>query len=103
MRGNKKPPGDCAMKNCKTTALSPEILSGINAFRYQGIQAAQTYTQFEDRPAYDEVDDLDFSMDGKSFAYRSKLSGKWAIVVGGEDLTPSAGAKRNRSASTCPA
>ncbi len=30
----------------------------INYFRYQGIRPEQTYTQFEDRPAFDEVEQI---------------------------------------------
>jgi F-type H+-transporting ATPase subunit gamma len=31
---------------------------GIAFFRYQGVRAEQTYTQFEDRPRYEEVEQL---------------------------------------------
>ena len=31
---------------------------GITFFRYQGVRAEQTFTQFEDRPRYEEVEEL---------------------------------------------
>jgi F-type H+-transporting ATPase subunit gamma len=31
---------------------------GFSAFRFRGIEPHQTYTQFEDKPAYEEVDEL---------------------------------------------
>ena len=31
---------------------------GISAFRFRGIEPGRTYTQFEDKPTYDEVDEL---------------------------------------------
>jgi F-type H+-transporting ATPase subunit gamma len=40
------------------TRLEVSGQRGIAAFRFRGVQPHQTYTHFEDRPAYDEVEPL---------------------------------------------
>jgi F-type H+-transporting ATPase subunit gamma len=50
------------LRRDQTDGVSVQLeLSGRRAiayYRYQGVAAAQTYTQFEDRPSYDEVETL---------------------------------------------
>jgi F-type H+-transporting ATPase subunit gamma len=41
-----------------TTHLEVSGKRGINYYRYQGITAEHTYTQFEDRPRYDDVEPI---------------------------------------------